>query len=361
MTRKSLFAIHAFGGMTANERRLGRFLRDGAGHPDPAPAPATPEDPDAAFDAAFETHANEAPTPVETGADAGGRDGGMDPGAAPAGGEPAAAAPDPADPAPAPTAPADAGGAPVPAGQEPPAPAPATPPSPAPAAPAPNADDVLNRLAGLINSQPATPETPDEPAPQEPLYNAEEQGLLAEYEKNWPDVAKAETLRRRGEYHDLMKYIFGQVHAYVAPLQEQLRTVGNTLHLTELKASVPDYTPLVEEEVNNWIATQPDYLQEGMARVMQSGTSEQVADLIGRYRAATGVAPQAPPASAPATAAAPAATPPAAAPKTELSSAAIQAAESLAPVSGERSAVPQGEPEDFDSAFAKYAATMPDI
>jgi hypothetical protein len=85
-----------------------------------------------------------------------------------------------------------------------------------------------------------------------------------------------------------------------------------------------------------------------MKQVMQSGTSDEVADLIGRYRAATGQQATPAPAAKPK---APAAT------KTELSSAAKQAAEALAPVSGERSAVPQGEdPMDFKTAFQKYAA-----
>lgn len=358
MTRKTLFAIHAFGGMTANERRLGRFLRDGAGHPDPAPAPAAPEEPDAAFDAAFTEHATETPPADAGAAPAAAGDAGVG-GAAPAAGEPAAAPA--ADPA------GDGGGnadpAPVAGAGDPPAAADTGTP---PAAPAPNADDVLNRLAGLINQAPQAPEPQapqGDPEPQAPLYNEQEQAAISEYEKNWPDVAAAESLKRRGEYHDLLKYVFSQVHAFVNPLVDQMRTVGNTLHVAELKELVPDYSPVVEDEVNNWIDTQPDYLQTGMKQVMQSGTSEQVKDLIGRYRAATGAAPAAPsaaPASTPAAPAAAPATTPAAAPKTELSSAAKQAAESLAPVSGERSAVPQGEdPQDFDSAFAKYAATMP--
>lgn len=43
MTLKSqLLASGAFGGMTANEQRLGRFIRDGEGHPAPAAPPAAP-------------------------------------------------------------------------------------------------------------------------------------------------------------------------------------------------------------------------------------------------------------------------------------------------------------------------------
>lgn len=166
-------------------------------------------------------------------------------------------------------------------------------------------------------------------------------------------MARAEELKRRGEYHDIIKFMFENVTQLVAPLQEQLRAIGNNIHINELQTRVPDYSETLEQQVTNWIDTQPNYLQAAYKQVMQTGTSEEVADLIGRYRGSAGAAPATPPAEA-----TPAPTPPAPR-KTELSSAAIQAAESLAPVSGDRSAVPQGEdPQDFNTAFAKHAATM---
>lgn len=207
-------------------------------------------------------------------------------------------------------------------------------------------------------AQPAQAAEP--PAEQPPMYNAAEQAQLAEYEKNWPDVAAAESLKRKGEYDALLRFVFGEVAKYVAPVQEQVRALGNSVHMTELKTLIPDHTDNLEAEVSSWVDTQPAYLQTAMKQVMQTGTPDEIADLIGRYRAATGAAPAAPQAgsASPAPpAAAPAATPAAPA-KTELSSAAKQAAESLAPVSGDRSAVPQGEDtQDYDTAFARYAAT----
>lgn len=290
------------------------------------------------------------------------------PAADPAGADPAAAT-DPA--AAAPPAAAGDGAAPVgdgdaaaPEGDQgaaaaPAAPAPAPAVDPAPAAPpAPSADDIVKGLADLLkqNPAPAAPVAPAAPAAeQEPIYSEQEVQLLADYEKNWPDVAQAESLRRKAEYHDLLKYVFTQVHQYVGPALEQLRTIQNNLHTGELKTLVPDYDPSLEEKVSAWIDEQPSYLQSAFKQVMQQGTSEEVADLIGRYRAATGTAPAAAPQPAPAPA-------PAAAPKAELSKTAKQAAVSLAPVGGDRSVVPQGEdPNDFDSAFAKYASTMPGI
>lgn len=251
----------------------------------------------------------------------------------------------PAETPPAETPPADA-----PPAETPPADAPPAPPAEAP----PSAEDIVKGLADLIGKQPAAPETPPAaatpPAEEEPLYQSAEVEVMEEYQKNWPDVFKAEQLVRRAEYHDLMKFVFGQVANYVAPLFDQVRIIGNNLHIQEVKGLVPNYDENLERDVAAWVETQPAYLREGMKQVMQGGTSDDIADLIGRYREATGTAP-AP--SAPAGQPAPTPPPPA---QTELSKVAKQAVDSLAPVSGERSQVPAGEdPGDFDSAFARYA------
>lgn len=347
--KSTLLSSGAFGGLTDTERQLGRLIRDGAGHPDPAPAPApSPQDD---FDAAFAKNAADDPAPVEGGetpATPAASDEGASETPAEGGEEPAADGKD-AEPGATP-AEGDAGAA--------PAEAPAQEKQP-------TADDILKGLTeALKNNKPAEPapaatEQPEPPAPQ-PIYSAEEQAALVEYEKNWPDVSQAEALKRRAEYSDIFKFVFSEVANYVAPLFDQMRAVGNTLHTQELTQKVPDYTENLEADVAAWVDTQPSYLQTAYKQVMQSGTSDEVADLIGRYREANGLAPQAAtPEAAPAAKGPAKGKPtPAATPKTELSSAAKQAADSLAPVSGVRSAAPQGEdPQDFDSAFAKYAAS----
>lgn len=337
--KHTLLTSGAFGGMTASERRLGRFIRDGEGHPAPTPAPVEPAGQDA-FDAAFAENAAEA---------------------LPAGETPPTAETPPAGVA-APTGETPPTGETLPAAETP-ADGEASPASAAPASPtegAQTADDVLRGLADILknNQQAPSPAAPQSETPEQPFYTAEETEILTEFEKNWPDVHKAQMLQRRGEYSDLIRYIFTGVVDYVKPLLEQQKVIGNTLHQQELISKVPEYSENLEADVSAWVATQPDYLQTAYKAVMQTGTSDEVADLIGRYRAATGTAPAAQAPAAPAAPAPAAGTPnPTATPKTELSSAAKQAAESLAPVSGDRSAVPQGEDtQDFDTAFSKYAA-----
>lgn len=331
--------------MTAAERAQGRFMRAPDGHPEGGDPPAPPAP--ASFDDAFAAAAAEDETPPadDNAAPA--------PPAQPEGGEPPAAPTPPAQPDGQQAPPAD-GQQPPADGQQPPADGQQPPAPPA----APTADDIVKGLAEALKQQPPqqqqAPAAPQQEEQPQPLYTEAEQAAITEYEKNWPDVAAAETLKRRAEYHDLIKFVFGQVSQMVAPMQEQLRTVGNTLHTQELTQAVPDYSEKLEADVAAWVETQPAYLQGPYKQVMQTGTSEEVADLIGRYRQATGT--QAPPAQAPSGQQPAPPAPPAQPAKTELSEVAKQAVASLAPVGSDRTAVPQGEDQgDFDSAFARYA------
>ena len=110
--------------------------------------------------------------------------------------------------------------------------------------------------------------------------------------------------------------------------------------LAQLQQAVPEYETK-REDVIKWVDTQPSYLKIAYNHVIQNGTVDEVADLIGRYNQATGTA--APKAAA-------------AAQTTELPAATKQAAAALAPVGSKRTAVVRGvSNDDFDGAFAEAA------
>ena len=250
--------------------------------------------------------------------------------------------PAPADPAPAPADPAPAPADPAPA--EPAEPAPAEPAEPAPADPAPADEDLIRRLASMLKqSEPA----PVDPAPADPepeVYTPEERAALTEYEKDWPDVAKAEALRRRGEYRELVNHVFREVAKELGPLAQTLRALSERTHLDDLHSAVEDYDD-VRDKVVDWADKQPAYLRGAYQHVIQHGTPDEIADLVGRYRQATGTP------AAPAT--------PAQKADTELPSTTKQAVAALAPVSSKRSTVVQADdPNDFESAFAAAAKLL---
>lgn len=210
-------------------------------------------------------------------------------------------------------------------------------------------DDVLQRLSALLKDAPAKDEVSkdfvDPNAPKEEtlpeLYTEEEKTFLKTYDEDWGDVTKGEALKRRAEYRELMTHVFNEVSKHVMPLAEMVTELATRTHLGDLQERVPDYNEL-RDNVVEWVETQPAYLQVGMKEVMKTGTADEVADLINRYRKDKGIAD------------------PSASPepkqKVELSDDAKKAAKALAPVDTKRSVIPQDDGlDDFDSAFAKFA------
>jgi hypothetical protein len=223
-----------------------------------------------------------------------------------------------------------------------------------PAKPAVDSDDVLNRLAKIVSetkaAEPEAKPQAEAAADEAPaLYSTEEQEFLAGYDKDWADVVRGEALKRRGEYRDMLQYIFTEVGKFVAPLRDTTTLLAERTHLSDIKSNVPDYSDNLRDQVVAWAKTQPEYLQAAYDQVIQQGTADEVRDLVERYRKETGqVAP----------AAAAAAN---SGKDNELSEPAKQAAAALAPVESKRSGVQQAsDPSNFDDAWKQFATTSTD-
>ena len=205
-------------------------------------------------------------------------------------------------------------------------------------------DALLARLAARVGQaqppeQPAAPEAVEVP----PAFTQEEAAFLAEYEKEWRDVAKAESLKRRAENDALVRYMFNEIASVFRPMEQNLQRLLQQAQLAELRGVVPEYDS-VRDNVVAWAEKQPTYLRAAYQHVIQQGTAEEIADLVSRYNKELGNSP------APA---------PQQKSVTELPMSAKQAAATLAPVSSKRSAVAAVEPDkgDFDSAFERFSAT----
>jgi hypothetical protein len=215
-----------------------------------------------------------------------------------------------------------------------------------PAAPS-SVDDVVKRLAEALE-QSKTKEEPapvvaDEPAP---LYSADEAELLTAYEKDWTDVSKAEELKRRQFGADLVQYVFGQIAPELKRINELAESVANKMHFTEIEQRIGPVDDKVASEVDAWVEKQPTYLQAAYKQVLTKGTVEEVTDLFDRYKKETGKTVEVKPVTSGGS---------------ELSDAAKQAAESLAPVSSRRSGTEQqDDPNDFGAAFAKFSQMKDD-
>lgn len=210
--------------------------------------------------------------------------------------------------------------------------------------------DPLERLAATLEKRfgaaPAE-KTPVTPAAQQPApFTPDEIVGLTQYEKDFPEVAHYEGLRRRAEYQQIVNYVFDEVAKTIKPLLDQQATVAARLQLEDLQTTVEGYSDDLVDKVVAWTKTQPKYLQPAFDHVIKQGTVEEIADLVSRYHLAN-------PGAVTTQATTPATTPKTA---TELPSATKKAAAALAPVSSKRT-TPVSTPDvnDFDGAFAAFA------
>ena len=172
----------------------------------------------------------------------------------------------------------------------------------------------------------------------------DEIGVVSNYMKEFPEQARAESLRRKAEYNALVTHIYGEVSKVLTPLQEELAELRAERHLAQLQQAQPEY-PKLRDPVIKWVDSQPAFLQDAYKRVIEEGTVDEINTLIERYKAETGMISSAPR--------------PAPKPDTELPPAAKKAAAALAPVSSKRTAAAQApSPDDFDGAFSEASAAL---
>ena len=210
----------------------------------------------------------------------------------------------------------------------------------------PSADDLLERFRGIVKEEikPAPQPAPAAPAAEE--LTPEQKTAVDTYLREFPDVYMAEQIIRKGEYKALVEFVFDQLRPHIQGLQSQTQTLVQQTAAEQLLSRVPDYDE-VREPVIAWVAEQPAYLKAAYDQVVKAGTVDDIVDLIGRYKAAKGIAPTpaAPQLEAPAAAAAAAAKP------------VDKLAARLAPVKSVRTGVVTGgiTADDFDGAFDAFA------
>jgi hypothetical protein len=236
-------------------------------------------------------------------------------------------------------------------------------------------DDLIKRLAGVIKrADPNADETARQAAArqaetdraaqaeaertrqaqQQPQLSAEDLATVQAFEKDFPDVAKAQAIVRRAEYKQIVGHVFAEVekafNERVAPIAQLVQNLAERTHVGDLKTVVPDYDKLDVGKLAEWVGKQPAYLRGGMDQVMKSGSAEDVKDLVTRFYTETGVKQALVPAVP---------DPAAAAAATAAETARKKAIAALAPVPAKRgdSAAPPS-PTDFSGAFEMFSKEL---
>jgi hypothetical protein len=217
---------------------------------------------------------------------------------------------------------------------------------------------IAELMAEVERIKAAQPKAEDKPVE---LYTPEEKSAMAKYEEDWPDISKAEELKRRSEYSQIVSHIFKEVARVYGPALEYTQDRGVHDQYTDIKGLVPDYD-IVRDKTLEWVDRQPAWLKSAYTKVASEGTPEEVAGLIGLFKKETGyVAPvntetDAAKAAAATAAAKTAAATAAATAAPALSPAAKQAAAKLTVVKTGRTEAGTAAEETFENSFAGYAA-----
>jgi len=199
----------------------------------------------------------------------------------------------------------------------------------------------------LKKPEPAEEPTAEPAAELPPLLTAEEQKFLDEYEKDWPDISKAESLKRRAEITEAVRYVFQQMTKTIEPIVEHYKNSEYNEHEAAIKAVHEDYDD-VKKDVIDWATSQTGTRGRIFNEVVSSGTAEEIADLVSIWKEANGKT-KAPVAQGAGSTNAPA----------EPPQKAKQAAQQLSVVSSKRTTMPVvADPNDFDSAWGEATGKL---
>ena len=201
--------------------------------------------------------------------------------------------------------------------------------------------DFAGELAKLREELKKPEEVVEEPvAAPTPLLSEEENKFLQEYDADWPDISKAEAIKRKVEIRQAVEYVFAQMQQALNPLMDKFQETEYNQHEAALVAAHSDYNA-VKDDVISWVGQQQGVRGKLFGEVVKTGTVEEISELVSIWKEATGKTK--PQVSGAASTPAP----------TEPPAKAKQAAQKLSVVSSKRTSVPAvSDPNDFDSAWS---------
>lgn len=177
------------------------------------------------------------------------------------------------------------------------------------------------------------------------FLTVEEQALVTEYEKEWPEVSIAEELKTRKMIAEGVQALINQLRIELQPLVQGYQRTSASSHLQEIHEGHADFD-IVRPAVETWIEQQPTGLKAVYTKIKDSGSSQDVIELVSLYKQLHGVTPQSSSAN-------PGPTP------VKDTKPVKRAAASLAVVDGTRSTVsPKGDggKDDFDGTWDQITA-----
>ena len=171
--------------------------------------------------------------------------------------------------------------------EDPPVPAPAPEPPPAPT-PTPDPEP-----------QAAAPPAPEPPAPTtvDDSFTEDEQAAFDEVAANFTEVSAAIKATQRvmlAKMENMVEKRVADVLARLAPVAAVAQNVAHSNFISAVMKAHPDALDLLPK-VEEWVKTQPEFLQEAYDKVLSRGTEAQTIKLYDVFKKETGSAQPPPP------------------------------------------------------------------
>lgn len=217
--------------------------------------------------------------------------------------------------------------------------------TPPESSPAPASSPELDSLKAQIEElkKVAAPEK-SQVSPEPPQAVEEEDSVFAQFEQDWPDVAKVMKAREsklKSEVQAVLESLNAvkqELLSKVQPLETQYQQSAADQFANAVKSKHPDAFDLFPQ-VEEWAKTLPVHVRIGVDHVLSKGTVEDVVALYDDFKKATNRVAAEPP---------------------KVDEVTAQRMKRMAPVQAARTSVTGSgpDPQDFDGSFALAVQTM---
>lgn len=158
--------------------------------------------------------------------------------------------------------------------------------------------DLQNQLQNLeqkIQSPSSDSSAQNVQSDQQQQDSSQAKGELDEFFKEYPELQKPLMTLVNNVVEEKTKQAIGQIEQRFGPVQESVQRQEAEQHKQAIYEAHSDVDSIVQSgQLEKWVEAQPDYISESMKRVIQEGSTEQVIDLLSRFKEATGFGKTAP-------------------------------------------------------------------
>ena len=142
----------------------------------------------------------------------------------------------------------------------------------------------MQRIEEMLAKQNAKPEPQPEPAKEEPILTEQEIAALDEFANEWPDVNAAINTILKRERAEIYRRVAESIAPVIDPLVQNYQSTAADQHYNQLVSAHPDYD-IIRDKVVDWIDKQPAFLKNAYMEVAQNGATQDVIELLNRYKA----------------------------------------------------------------------------